>query len=213
MSTHLILGRALAEIAGTLFPITRAKGKRQHMHDAMHHVQVVRTESGALRFVATDGHRLVVQDVDPITNVTFPRWQEVIPDSKNEIGHITIEPDVALRLAKTLHTADPKGDKPPAVLRISCTLGQLNITHELGSTSVSITGRYDHELFINQPMAVNHAYLADALQDALSLERTPQPVTIRFYGPTGWHHRPILVESTSESARTFTVLMPVLHHR
>lgn len=211
MSTHLILGRALAEIAGTLFPITR--DRKRHIHDAMHHVQVVTTESGALRFVATDGHRLVVQDVDPVTNVTFPRWQEVIPDSKNEIGHVTIEPDVALRLAKTLHTADPKGNKPPAVLRIWRESRQLNITHELGSTSVDITGHFDSELFLDQPIAFNHAYLADALQDAVALERVSQPVTIRFYGPTGWHHRPILVESASASARTFTVLMPVLHNR
>ena len=212
MSTHLILGRALAEIAGTLFPITRAKGKRQHMHDAMHHVQVVTTESGALRFVATDGHRLVVQDVDPVTNVTFPRWQEVIPDSKNEIGHIILDPHAAERLAKILRTAAAKPTEA-VTLRIQRDVGMVRVDHKLGHTELAITGQFrDVPAFDEAVIAFQHNYLADALQDATALNRQTYPVVIRFYGTAkDWTRRAVLIESDGSDSRTFTVLMPILH--
>lgn len=209
MQTHLILGRALAEIAGTLFPVTKSK---KSVHAAMSHVQVVTTESGGLRFVATDGHRLIVQDVDPVTNVSFPRWQEVIPDSKNEIGHIILDPAAAERLAKILRTSAAKPTEA-ATMRIKRDVGMIRVDHKLGHTELTAAGMWrDVAAFDDAVIAFQHNYLADALQDATALNRQTYPVVIRFYGTAkDWTRRAVLIESDGSDSRTFTVLMPILH--
>lgn len=209
MSTYHILGRALAEIAGTLFPVTKSK---KSIHEAMGHVQIVTTESGGLRFVATDGHRLIVQDVDPVTNLSFPRWQEVIPDSRMEIGHIILDPHAAERLAKILRTAAAKPTEG-VTLRIQREVGTVRVDHKLGHTELAITGQFrDVPAFDDAVIAFQHNYLADALQDATALNRQTYPVVIRFYGTAkDWTRRAVVIESDGSNSRTFTVLMPILH--
>lgn len=206
MKTHHVFGKTLAVIAATLYPITKSK---KTIHDALGHVQILSTETG-LRFVATDGHRLVVQDVDTTRTVNFPSWVGVIPDSKHAMGRIEIPGTEALRLAKILRMAKAK-DTEPVVLRVKSDVHMLRIEHKLGFQELFITGSFDDALS-QSPIGFNHDYLADALEDATSLEDVnTATVSITFHraGQSGtrWTMNPIIVQS--EKQDTFTVLMPV----